>query len=576
MTANGWLPIGLFTLVIVALTRPLGVYMFRVFEGERQPFPLVLGRVERALLRQCGVQPGRAAALGQTWLQYTAALLAFSLVSLLVTYAIQRLQHLLPFNPQKLGPVSQHLSFNTAVSFTTNTNWQSYSGESTMSYFTQMAGLAWHNFTSAAAGIGIALALARGLTRRGQAETPTIGNFWVDLVRATVYLLLPLSIVMGLVLVSQGLIQTLHGYLEVTTLEGARQTIALGPVASQEAIKQLGTNGGGFFNANAAHPFENPAGLTNFLSMVMIFAISAGLTYTFGRMAGNQRQGWTIFAAMMFLFLAGVTATYAAEARPNSALAGLPVDQRPGNMEGKEVRFGVANSALYATVTTDASCGAVNATHDSFTPLGGLVPLVNIQLGEVIFGGVGAGLYGILVMAILSVFIAGLMVGRTPEYLGKKIEAREIKLAMLYILVFPLMILGFSGWSAVAPYGLSSLNNAGPHGLTEILYAYTSAAGNNGSAFAGLNASTPWWSTTLGVTMLCGRFLMIIPALAIAGSMRGKRTVAAGPGTFPTHGGLFAALLVSVVLIVGALTFFPALSLGPLADHFLAAAGKAF
>jgi potassium-transporting ATPase potassium-binding subunit len=571
MTGNGWLQIGLFSIIVFALTKPLGVYMFRVFEGDRQPLPRVLGPLERGLMRLCGLERDRDHE--QTWLQYAGALVAFSVFGVLVTYGFQRLQHVLPLNPQHLGAVSPHLSFNTAVSFTTNTNWQSYSGESTMSYLTQMAGLAWHNFTSAAAGIGIAIALARGLTRHGAGKT--IGNFWVDLIRATLYVLLPLSIVVGLVLVSQGLIQNLEPYLEATTLEGAKQTIAFGPVASQEAIKQLGTNGGGFFNANAAHPFENPTGFTNLLSMVMIFAISAGLTYTFGRMAKNQRQGWALFGAMAFLFLAGVTAAYSAESRPNMALAGLPVDQSIGNMEGKEARFGIANSALYATVTTDASCGAVNSMHDSFNPLGGLVPLANIQLGEVIFGGVGAGLYGILVMAILSVFIAGLMVGRTPEYLGKKIEAKEIKLAMLYVLVFPLVILGFAGWSAVAPYGVSSLNNGGPHGLTEILYAYSSGAGNNGSAFAGLNANTPWWDTTLGITMLFGRFLMIVPALAIAGSMRGKKTVPEGPGTFPTHGALFSGLLVSVVLIVGALTFFPALSLGPIADHFLAAAGKA-
>jgi potassium-transporting ATPase potassium-binding subunit len=447
MTAQGWFQILLFALIVLAVTKPLGAYMFRVFEGDRQPLPRVLGPIERGLLQLCGLKSDREHE--QTWLQYTAAMLAFSVFSLLVTYGIQRLQHVLPLNPQKLGAVSPHLSFNTAVSFTTNTNWQSYVGESTMSYLTQMAGLAWHNFMSAAAGIGIALALARGLTRKGEGKT--IGNFWVDLVRGTLYLLLPLSIIIGLVLVSQGLIQNFKPYLETATLEGAKQTIALGPVASQEVIKQLGTNGGGFFNTNSAHPFENPNGITNLLSMVMIFAISAGLTYTFGRMAKNQRQGWAIWGAMMFLFLAGVTTCYHFESKPNMALAGLPVDQSVGNMEGKEARYGIANSALYATVTTDASCGAVNSMHDSFNPLGGLVPMVNMQLGEVIFGGVGAGLYGILVMAILSVFIAGLMVGRTPEYLGKKIEAKEIKLGMLYVLVFPLVVLGFAGWSAVAP-----------------------------------------------------------------------------------------------------------------------------
>jgi K+-transporting ATPase ATPase A chain len=473
--------------------------------------------------------------------------------------------------------VSTHSSWNTAASFTTNTNWQGYSGESTMSYFSQMAALAWHNFISAGTGIALALVLARGLTRKPvEGGGDGVGHFIVDLVRTLVYLLLPLSIVFGLVLVAQGLIQNLSGYLQVTTLEGAKQTIAMGPVASQEVIKQLGTNGGGFFNANSAHPFENPTPLTNLFSMLMIFVIPAGLTYTFGRMARDQKQGWAIFAAMAVLFFAGVALCYHFESGPNAALAGLPVDQSMGNMEGKEVRFGVASSALYATVTTDASCGAVNAMHDSFTALGGLVPLVNIMLGEVIFGGVGAGLYGILVMVLLSVFIAGLMVGRTPEYLGKKIEAREMKAAMLYVLVFPFIILGFAAWSSVAGYGLSGLNNSGPHGLSEILYAFTSSAGNNGSAFAGLTANTPWYDTVLGITMLVGRFFMIIPAMAIAGSMLRKRTVPPGPGTFPTNGVLFAGLLVSVVIIVGALTFFPALSLGPIAEHFVALTGKTY
>jgi K+-transporting ATPase ATPase A chain len=440
-----------------------------------------------------------------------------------------------------------------------------------------MAGLAWHNFTSAGAGIGVALVLARGLTRRGGVGAGDgIGHFVVDLVRSIVYVLLPLSVVFGLVLAASGVIQNLSPYVEATTLEGAKQTIAMGPVASQEVIKELGTNGGGFFNANSAHPFASPTPFTNFLEMVLIFAIPAGLTYTFGRMAKSQRQGWAIFGAMAVLFFIGVTVAYAAESGPNAALAGLGVDQTAGNMEGKEVRFGVANSALFATVTTDASCGAVNSMHDSFTPLGGLVPLANIMLGEVIFGGVGAGLYGILVMVLLSVFIAGLMVGRTPEYLGKKIEAREMKAAMLYVLVFPLMILAFAGWAAVAGYGTSSLNNAGPHGLTEILYAFTSGTGNNGSAFAGLNANTPFFNTTIGLAMLGGRFLMIIPAMAIAGSMLKKKTVAPGPGTFPTNGPLFSGLLVAVLLIVGALTFFPALSLGPIAEHFVALAGKTY
>jgi K+-transporting ATPase ATPase A chain len=440
-----------------------------------------------------------------------------------------------------------------------------------------MAGLAWHNFISAAAGIAVAIALARGLTRRGDGKGPgTIGNFWVDLTRSTVYILLPLCLIFTLVFVSQGMIQNFSAYQEATTLEGAKQVIAMGPVASQEAIKQLGTNGGGFFNGNAAHPFESPNPLTNFFSMFLIFIIPAGLTYTFGRMTGDQRHGWALFGAMAFLFFAGVTVAYWAESQGNPIVSAAGADLGLGNMEGKEVRFGVANSALYATVTTDASCGAVNSMHDSFTALGGLVPLFNIQLGEVVFGGVGAGLYGILVMAILSVFIAGLMVGRTPEYLGKKIETKEVKLAMLYALVFPLVILSFAAWAAVAPYGLSSLNNAGPHGLSEILYAYTSGAGNNGSAFAGISANTPWYNTSLGLDMLIGRFWMMIPALAIAGVLSGKKSVPPGPGTLPTTGPLFAGLLVGVVVIVGALTFFPVLSLSPIVEHFLAQAGKVF
>jgi potassium-transporting ATPase potassium-binding subunit len=573
MTLVGWIQIVVFALVILALTRPLGGYLYRVFEGNQQPLPRVFAPLERGLFRLCGVDPRRE----QTWVEYAFALLAFSAVSLLATYGIERLQHLLPLNPQHFPAVPADLAINTAVSFTTNTNWQAYSGESTMSYLTQMAGLAWHNFTSAAAGIAVAIALARGLTRRlAPGAARVLGNFWVDLWRAILYVLLPLSVAAALVLVSQGVIQNLDGYREVSTLEGTKQVVALGPVASQEAIKELGTNGGGFFNANSAHPFENPTPSTNFLEMVLIFAIPAALTYTYGRMARSQRQGWAILAAMGLLFLGGVTAAYWAESQPNPALAGLGLSQRSGNLEGKELRFGVAGSALFATVTTDASCGAVNAMHDSFNPLGGLVPLVNIELGEVIFGGVGAGLYGMLVFVILSVFIAGLMVGRTPEYLGKKIEAREMKLAMLYVLIFPLVILLFSAWAVVSPLGLSALSNAGPHGLSEILYAFSSGAGNNGSAFAGLNANTPFWNVTLAVVMFTGRFFMLIPALAIAGSMVGKKVVPAGPGTFPTDGTLFTGLLVSVVLIVGALTFFPALSLGPVVEHFLAAAGKVF
>ena len=573
MSANGWLQILLYSLVILAVTKPLGIYMFHVFEGDQQPLPRFFGPIERGLYRLCGINPKEQ----QRWTEYTLALLLFSAITLVVTYVIERLQHVLPLNPQQFGPVPSDLAFNTAASFTTNTNWQSYSGEATMSYLTQMTGLAWHNFISAATGIAIAIALARGLTYRLRpGDTPTIGNFWVDLIRATVYVLLPICIPVALVLVSQGVIQNFSPYVDLTTLEGAKQTLALGPVASQEVIKELGTNGGGFFNANSAHPFESPTPLTNFIEIVLIFAIPAALTYTYGRMARDQKQGWAIFTAMAVMFFMGVTTAYYFESTGNPAIQNLAVDQTAGNMEGKEVRFGVVNSALFATVTTNASCGAVNSMHDSFTPLGGLVPLVNIQLGEVIFGGVGAGLYGMLIFVLLSVFIAGLMVGRTPEYLGKKIEAREIKLAMLYVLIFPLSILYFSGWSTVAPYGVSSLNNAGPHGLSEILYAYTSATGNNGSAFAGLNANTPWYNVSLGLAMLIGRFLMIVPALAIAGSLVGKKVVPPGPGTFPTNGGLFVVLLVSVVIIVGALTFFPALSLGPIVEHFLAQAGKVF
>jgi len=573
MTFNGWLQIGLYALVVLAITKPLGLHMYRVFEGERQPLPRVLGAFERLLYRLCGVDPRKE----QGWKGYAASMLVFSALGVLVTYALERLQHLLPLNPQKLGAVAPDLAFNTAVSFTTNTNWQNYGGESTMSYLTQMAGLAWHNFTSAAVGIGIALALARGLTRRpGPEGAKTLGSFWVDLVRAIIYVLLPISVVGTLVLVALGVPQTLSAYRELTTLEGVKQVVALGPVASQEVIKELGTNGGGFFNANSAHPFENPTPLTNFFELVLIFAIPATLTYTYGKMARDTRQGWALFAAMAVLFLAGIGVSYHAEAAGNPAVAGATADRGLGNMEGKEVRFGVADSALWATVTTDTSCGAVNSMHDSFTPIGGLVPLVDIQLGEVIFGGVGSGLYGMLVMVILTVFIAGLMVGRTPEYLGKKIEAREMKLAMLYVLIFPLLILGLTAWAAVAPYGVSSLSNAGPHGLSEMMYAYSSQAGNNGSAFAGLSGNTKFWNVTGGVDMLAGRFLMIVPALAIAGAMVGKKVVPAGPGTFPTTGATFTVLLVAVILIVGALTFFPALSLGPVLEHFAALHGKVF
>ena len=571
MTLHGWFQILVFFGVILAITRPVGVYLFRVYEADHQPLPRTLGRIERGLLRLCGLKQPKE----QTWVQYTVAMLVFSAMGVIVTYVIQRAQGSLPWNPQHLAGVPGPLAWNTAASFTTNTNWQSYVPETTMSYLTQMAGLAWHNFTSAAAGIGVALVLARGLTRRpGPGAAKGVGNFHVDLVRGIVYVLLPVCVVVALVLVSQGVIQNLSAYHPITTVEGGTQLLAMGPVASQEAIKELGTNGGGFFNANSAHPFENPSALTNFLEMVLIFAIPAGLTYSYGRMARDQKQGWVLLAAMSVLFAAGVATAYWAESHPNAAMHDLAVAAAPGNLEGKEVRFGIASSALFATVTTDASCGAVNSMHDSYTPIGGMVLLVNIQLGEVIFGGVGAGLYGILIMVVLTVFIAGLMVGRTPEYLGKKIEGREMKLAMLYVLVFPLIILGFTAWASVAGHATSSLGNAGPHGLSEMLYAFTSGAGNNGSAFAGINANTDWWNVCLGLAMLAGRFFMIVPALALAGAMLDKKTVLPGPGTFPTNGWLFTALLVAVILIVGALTFFPALSLGPVVEHFQALQGE--
>ena len=573
MTFNGWLQIFIFAIIIFIITKPLGIYMFRVFEGERQPLPRFLGPVERWIYRLCGVDPKEQ----QDWKVYTGALLVFSAVTLLVTYGIERLQYILPLNPQKFPSVPPDLAFNTAASFTTNTNWQNYGGESVMSYLTQMAGLAWHNFLSAGVGLCVALALARGLTYRLRPEEPkTVGNFWIDLIRSIVYVFLPICIPVTLLLVSQGVIQNFSSYVDVTTLEGAKQTIAMGPVASQEVIKEFGTNGGGFFNANSAHPFENPTPLTNMVEMLLIFAIPAALTYTYGRMARNQKQGWAIFGAMALMFFMGISVAYYYETTGNAALRGFPVDQAGGNWEGKECRFGIANSALWATVTTNTSCGAVNSMHDSFTALGGLVPLANIQLGEVVFGGVGAGLYGMLIFVLIAVFIAGLMVGRTPEYLGKKIESREIKLAMLYVLIFPLIILYFSGWSAVAPYALSSLGNNGPHGLSEILYLYSSQAGNNGSAFAGINGNTLWFNVTGALTMLIGRFMMIIPPMAIAGSLVGKKVVPVSLGTFPTDGSLFVVLLIGVVIIVGALTFFPALSLGPIVEHFLAQAGKVY
>ncbi|MEO8602285.1 MAG: potassium-transporting ATPase subunit KdpA [bacterium] len=571
MTLNGWLQIALFCAIILALTKPIGLYMYRVYEGPQRPLGRWLGWLERGLYRACGTDP----AVGQTWVQYAFAMLVFSGVSLLVTYTLLRLQHLLPLNPQGFGPLGPDLAFNTAASFTTNTNWQSYGGETTMSYLSQMAALAWHNFTSAAVGIAVAVALARGVTYRpGPEGSHSIGNFWVDLIRGIVYILLPLSLLLAALLIWQGVPQTLDANAAATGLDGGvAQSMARGPVASQLAIKQLGTNGGGFFNANSAHPFENPTPLTNFLEMLAIFLISAGLTYTYGRMARDQRQGWVLFGAMALLFVVGIGVVYHSESQPNPAARGLAIDQLAGNLEGKEVRFGIANSALFATITTDASCGAVNSMHDSFNPLGGLMTMVNIQLGEVIFGGVGAGLYGVLVFVVLSVFIAGLMVGRTPEYLGKKIEAREMKLAALYILIFPFVVLGFSAWAAVAPYGVASLNNSGPHGLSEILYAFSSGGGNNGSAFAGLNANTPFWNTALGIDMLVGRFLMIIPALAIGGALLNKKIAPPSLGTFPTDGALFGALLLGVIVIVGALTYLPALALGPIVEHFLALGG---
>ncbi len=573
MSASGWLQLGALAIVVLGLTRPLGAYLHSVFEGEAKPLPNALGPLERTLHAACGVDPRRE----QGWREYAASVLLFGALGALAVYALQRLQHVLPLDPQGFGAVPPDLAFSTAASFASNTDWQAYAGEATLGYLVQMAGLAWQNFVSAGTGIGVALALARGLTRRpGPGGPATLGSFWVDLNRSLVYLLLPLSALAALLLVSQGVIQSLAPYVEATTVEGGRQTIALGPVASQESIKLLGTNGGGFFAANSAHPFENPTPLTNLLQVVLILAIPAALTWTYGRMAGDQRQGWALFAAMALLLAIGALLAWAAEAAGNPALRGLGIDQAAGNLEGKEVRFGVAGSALFAVVTTAASCGAVNAALDSFTPIGGLVPLANILLGEVVFGGVGAGLCGMLVFVVLTVFVAGLMVGRTPELLGKKVEAREMKLVMLYLLVSPLLVLGFAGWSAVTAWGVAPLGNAGPHGLSEILYAYASTAGNNGSAFAGLASDTPWYDVTLGLTMLAGRFLTIVPLLAMAGSMVAKRVAPPGPGTLPTGGPLFAGLLVGVVLIVGLLTFLPALSLGPVVEHFLARDGRRF
>jgi K+-transporting ATPase ATPase A chain len=593
MTLNGWLQILFFLLAIYLVTPLVGSYMARVFARQRTWLDVVLRPIERLVYKLTGVDETRE----MRWTEYSVALLLFSVVSMLVLYAMQRLQQVLPFNPQGFGAVAPALAFNTAASFTTNTNWQAYSGESTMSYFTQMAGLAYHNFVSAAVGISVAIAFIRGIAQK---EKDTIGNFWVDMVRASLWVLLPISIVGALFLVSQGVVQNFKPYDKVAVLDpqtvtttGAdgkaqsqtitEQTIAQGPAASQEIIKQFGTNGGGFFNANSSHPFENPTPLTNFLEMFGIFVISSGLTYTLGKMTGSPKHGWAVWAAMAFLFLAGVTVAYWAEARGNPMLTKAGADQTAtamapgGNMEGKEVRFGIANTALFATVTTDASCGAINGWHDSFTPLGGLVPLANIQLSEVVFGGVGAGMYGILVYIILSVFIAGLMVGRTPEYLGKKIQAFEVQMAMLTVLIFSLLILTFTAISSVSPdFGTSSIANPGPHGLSEILYAYSSTAANNGSAFGGINVNTNWYNTTLGLTMLFGRFFMIIPPLAIAGSLSRKKQIPASLGTFPVTTPLFTGLLVGVILIVGALTFFPALSLGPIVEHFIMNAGQVF
>ncbi len=609
MTINGWLQILLFIAIIIAVAKPVGIFMTHVFNGDRTFLHWALRPVERLIYRLTGVDEKRE----MRWTEYAAAMLLFSVVSLLLLYLIQRLQGYLPLNPQKLAGMDSAAftgsSFNTAASFTTNTNWQSYLPEVTMSYLTQMAGLAYHNFTSAATGIVLAIAFIRGIARR---EAETIGNFWVDFVRCNLYVLLPICVLGALLLVSQGVIQNLRPYdtailvepqaIEVdkkgadgnvlTNPDGTNQkesqpvteqTIAQGPVASQEFIKELGTNGGGFFNANSAHPFENPTPFTNFIEMLAIFTIGAGLTYTLGRMTGSQKHGWAVMAAMVVVFFAGVVTIYWYEAHGNPILRGLGADQsvtalQPGgNMEGKEVRFGIANSSLFATVTTDASCGAVNGMHDSFTPLGGMVPLINIMLGEIIFGGVGSGLYGILIFCVLSVFIAGLMVGRTPEYLGKKIESYDVKMAMLYVLIFPLVILIFTAISVLAPsFGTSQLNNAGPHGLSEILYAFVSGAGNNGSAFAGISANTYWYNTTIGITMLMGRFLMIVPMLAVAGNLARKKITPPSLGTFPVTTPLFTVLLVSVILIVGALTFFPALSLGPIVEHLLMYAGQTF
>ena len=599
MTANGWFQIALFLAIILLITKPMGVFMTRVFNRQRTFLDPVLAPVERTIYRLTGVDETHE----MRWTEYAVSMLWFSLASMLLLYLLERVQFYLPWNPQKLAGVPHALAFNTAASFTTNTNWQNYSGESTMSYLTQMAALAYHNFVSAAVGIALAIAFIRGIARR---QTQTIGNFWVDMVRSCLWVLLPISIIGSLVLVSQGVVQNLRPYETVKLIEPqqvqhmdadgkpavdargkpimdtvATQTIAQGPVASQEIIKEYGTNGGGFFNANSAHPFENPTPLSNYIEMITIFAIGAGLTYTLGRMTGSAAHGWAVWAAMAILFFAGVTTAYWSEARgnplfPRDVSQHATAMQAGGNMEGKEVRFGIADSTLFGTITTDASCGAINSWFDSYLPLGGMVPLVNIMLSEVIFGGVGAGMYGILIYVVLAVFIAGLMVGRTPEYLGKKIEAYDVKMAMLVALVFPLVILTFTGISVVNGFGTTAITNPGPHGFTEILYSFTSQAGNNGSAFAGLSSNTLWYNTAGGFTMLIGRFLMIIPMLAIAGNLAQKKYVPPSLGTFPVTTPLFTVLLIGVIIIVGALTFFPALSLGPILEHLMLAAGKTF
>jgi K+-transporting ATPase ATPase A chain len=567
MTANGLLQIALFSAIIILITRPFGGYMTRVFQGDRVFLTPIFRPIEVAFYRLAGVDEKS----DQHWLRYGGAMLLFSIAGFALLYAILRLQGYLPFNPQGFGAVEPMLAFNTAISFVTNTNWQNYGGETTMSYFSQMAGLTVHNFLSAATGIALAVAFIRGFSR---ASANGIGNFWVDLTRTTLYVLLPISIVVGLFFVWQGMPQTLGAYVDATTIEGAHQSIAVGPVASQLVIKMLGTNGGGFFNANSSHPFENPNALTNFIEIVLIFSIGAALTNVFGRMVKNEWQGWALFGAMGILFLAGALTAYHFEAVGNPNITALGVDQATsvlqagGNMEGKEVRFGIANSALFATITTDASCGAVIAWHDSFTPLAGLVPLVNMELGEIVFGGVGSGLYGMLLFAIVAVFIAGLMVGRTPEYVGKKLDGFDVKMTALALIVLPFSTLGFTALASALPVGVSSIANQGPHGFSEILYAFSSTTGNNGSAFGGLTGNTPFYNVTLGLAMILGRFGMIVPMLAIAGSLARKKVVATSAGTFPTDGGLFVAILIAVIVIVGGLTYFPALSLGPIVEHF--------